>query len=196
MPLTPKAGAFNAQVHFALEGATLTDGGNVIQAAGDVTVYTTVQRGAKPSDADGAWVRLSGVMKTEMLNDNGQVQEVWENIPDVGTELYEQFRVGRKRSFKITCQRKQPLTVQLLLQTLALNGSSGQFNPGENLAEVNGWLNIDIYNHAGTRIWTLDQWVELVLENGLTLDPKTKTDPVYNATGLYSPLNTGTLSPA
>lgn len=196
MPLTTRAAAHNTIVKFALEGATLSDAGNVIEPSGYDESPTTVGRNAKPSAADTTWVQLSGVMKAELQNDNGQAQEVWENIPGVGTELYEQFRTGRKRIIKLTCQRLQPLTVQLLRNSTALGAASGQFNPHSSLGEVNGWLNVAVYDHRGTEIYRLDQWCELVLDGGLTFDPKTKTDPVYTATGLYNELNTETLSPA
>jgi hypothetical protein len=193
MPLAaPKTLAPGTHAWLALENATLTLAGSVIKPAGDATSYTTVQRTAKPAATDGAWVKLSGIAKAELSVDNGQGLELWEPVPG-GLELVEVLRVGRKRSFKLTCQRVQPITFQSLLQTLALNGSSTQFNPGEAPAELNAWLKIQVYDHKHALQVTLDHFVEFVLADALTLDPKAKTDPVYNATGLYSVLNTGTL---
>lgn len=193
MPLaTALALAAGSHAWFALENATLTLPGSVIKPVGDATSYTTVQRTAKPAAADGAWVKLSGVMKAELQTDNGQGLEIWEPTPG-GVELTDVLRVGRKRTFKITAQRIQPITLQLLLQTLALNGSSAQFNPGEVPNEVAGWLKLQVYNHKNGLVLALEHYVELILDGSLTLDPKAKTDPVYTATGLYSVLNTGSL---
>lgn len=188
----PKALAAGSHAWLALNGATLTDAGNVIKPSGDVSTPTTVGINAKPSASDGAFVKLSGVSKVDVSVDNGQGIEVWEPVPG-GLELTELLRVGRKRTFKITCQRLQPITVQALLQTLALNGSSTQFNPGEAPGELYGWLKVQVYDHKHTLVLTVDHWVEIVLDGGLALDPKAKVDPVYTATGLYSVLNTGTL---
>ena len=193
MPISnPIALAAGTHAWFAPENATLTLPGSVIKPVGDGTAYTTVQRTAKPASSDGAWVKLSALMKAELQTDNGQGIEIWEPTPG-GLELSEVLRVGRKRTFKLTAQRVQPITMQLLMQSLALNGSSAQFNPGESPAEVNGWLKMQVYSHKNGVIVTVDHWVELILDGALNLDPKAKTDPVYTATGLYSVLNTGSL---
>lgn len=193
MPLaSPKALAAGVHCWIALEGATLTLAGSVIKPVGDATVYTTVQRTAKPAQADGAWVKVSSIMSVEVGTDNGQGIEIWEPAPG-GIELEDVLRVGRKRTFKLTAQKVQPLTIQLLLQTLALNGSSSQFNPGEMPAEIYAWLRVQVYDHRHNPTTTIEHFVELILQDALRLDPKAKTDPVYLATGLRSPLNTGSL---
>lgn len=177
---------------FALEGATLTDAANVIKPTGDATAYTVAGRTANPSASDGAYVKLQHVQKIELATDNGQGIEEWIPVPG-GIELNEILRVKRKRTFKIHCSRIQPITFQLLLQTLELNGSSTQFNPGEAPGEVNGWLRVRIYDHKNTLRASVDHFVELILSDALTLDPGARVDPVYMATGLYSVLNTGAL---
>ena len=188
---TSKSLAAGTHVWFALEGATLSDAGNVIKPSGDSSSYTAVADTAKPSASDTAWVKLSGVAKAEIGIENGQGIEIWEPVPG-GVELTEILRVKRKRSLKITCQRTQPLTWQLLLSTLALNGSSTQFNPAAVPQEVNGWIKIQFYDHKHNLVGKLEAWVELVLSANVTLDPGAKVDPEYTGIILYRELNTGT----
>jgi len=195
MPLPNRAASYFAKIHVALEGATLSDAGGVIEATG-VTGSTTVGRDAKPSDADTAWVELHDARECQFGNDNGQAEEVWTGVPGSGLHLAEILRSGQKTTVKVTCQRLPVLSIQLLFNTLTQAASAGQWNPGAAPYETRAWLAVEIYDHRGVAIDVVDLWVDAVLDGGLNFVHKTKTDPVYMFTKLYSELNTGTNSPA
>lgn len=179
----------------SLDGATLSDGSNVIKPAGDAATYTTVQKTAKPSAIDTAWVKLGRVAKVSMKRDDGETIEIWTPAPGV-LLLSELIRVQQKRTFAITCRDVSPLSIQLAFRTLVLSGSSTQFNPGEGPASFRAWVKMQFYTHKNEEAIRVEFWADVDIDGALEFDPKATTDSNFIFTELHNVLNTGTLPTA
>lgn len=191
MSLSTRTLVIGSHAWFALSGATLSDSANVIKPSGDATSYTTVAKTAKPSATDTAWVKL-GVISSVVVDPGNQTPiEIRE--PSPGRLLRASvLRVGPLPKLTVTCKEVQPLALQALFRTLALTGSSSQFNPGELTKEIMGWLKLQQYDHTDTGVVNLDWWTELSVD-AMTFDPTKETDVTFQLLPCASPLNTGGL---
>jgi len=172
----------------ALNGATLSDAANVIKPSGDSTSYTTVGRTAKPSDDDTSWVQLGIVKSGEVDPGNGEVIEVTAPMPGA-LVVYDRFRIGAKPKVTFTAKQVQALTIQLLLHSATLAGSSTLGNPMAVNQEVYAWLALQVYGHDQVNRLNIDVYAELSIPSALSLDPTAAATPQYEGNILYSPLN-------
>ena len=125
---SPIPWVIGSHLYVALNGATLSDAGNVIKPAGDASTPTVVGVNAKPSVNDTTWVKLGHVAEVAFNTDGGTKIEIWE--PATGRiVLNEIIRVARMTEMKVKARQVQPLTIQLALNTALLNAASTQFNP-------------------------------------------------------------------
>ena len=189
---SPIPWVIGSHLYVALNGATLSDAGNVIKPAGDASTPTVVGVNAKPSVNDTTWVKLGHVAEVAFNTDGGTKIEIWE--PATGRiVLNEIIRVARMTEMKVKARQVQPLTIQLALNTALLNAASTQFNPHAGPTVWLGWVKLQAYTHLNADALKMEFWAELMLASELKLDPKASADPEYTFTLLNSRLNTGTI---
>lgn len=192
MPIAkPVPWVVGSHIYVALEGATLSDAGNVIKPAGDATAYTLVGRESKPSPNDTSWVKLGNIVEATFSTDEGTEIPFWE--PASGRlVLNDVIRAARRTTLKAKAQLMQALAVQLALDTQLLNNASSQFNPHGGPTSWKCWVKLQGYNHLNSQVITLEFWGE-VMSSELKLDGKGPTAPEYSFALLHSVLNTGSI---
>ena len=158
---------------------------------GVVTQTGTAGRMSKPGANDANWVSLGVIEDSNDTLEPGEAKEVWRPSPGK-LILFDQIRVKPKVTFKFTCGELSPFHVEVMYRTLKLDSTSTQWNPMEGVAKQ-GWLKLQRYDHNDQLRMVLDHWVELSVTGDVNMGGNDPVKPQFEAVGLYSPYNTGTL---
>lgn len=151
----------------------------------------TCGRTNKPVADDAAWIDLGVINNARDQHEAGDSLDVFAPMPGA-LHLYDRKRT--KGTWKIMFQTKElsALVIQALYRTLALTSSSTQFNPGEGTV-IQGWLKLQRYDETNTQRMLMDVWCELVLTSEVNFGGEQLAEADWEATVLFSTLNTGTL---
>ena len=165
----------------------------------DGTAFTvpssgTTARESKPGAPDTVWsTRKFGIIE-DLEFDPGRTAPIEVMGPAPGKLVREDVvDVGEAPKVTFNVAQMDALAFELAFRTLALDGSSTQYNPGEKAGPVKGWLKVEQYDSTNVLRNTMDIYGELSLAQPLKFNPKEITKPSFQFLPLRSTLNTGTL---
>lgn len=149
----------------------------------------TAGRSSKPGATDSSWIDL-GIIQDVGITADRDEREIYAPTPGA-IRLYDVIETKRRLSIKMALTEMSPLVMELLFGTLALTGSSTQYNPLEG-ATKKGWLKLQQYNQADGTFNVLDVYCHLKVDGEVKFDDNIVTTSLM-ARVLHSTLNTGTL---
>lgn len=178
------AKAITSHVLFYRDGETSTD------PAG------TASRTFRPNATDPKWID-AGII--EECSDNvsfGNEIEQWAPTPNT-LQLWDIIRLKPKVVMKFTTSEFGPITAEMLYRTLKLDNTSTQFNPLEGDFSQKFWMKLQRYSHTNAVVASptllLDVFVSLKIDGDIAFGGGDLTKASFEATLLWSSLNTGNL---
>jgi hypothetical protein len=151
----------------------------------------TASRTSKPGATDTGWLDMGLIEEYSRKAPDGTDIEVW-GAKSGKLQLNDVHTVKSKQVITFTANEFGPLAVELLYRTLKLTSASTQFNPNEG-GDKKGWLKIQQYDAGGTLRITEDVYVKLKITGDVDMSGGGLTKAQFEATVLYSTLNTGAI---
>lgn len=173
--------------------------GNHLWFFRDGSAYTvpssgTASRTAKPGATDPAWIDCGVTSGLQINPTKGSVSEIWAPSPGK-LRLWDEVEIKAGIEITFTCEEMSPLAFEQVVGSLALTGSSTQYNPTEGGFLKKGWLHLQQYDQNDALFNTLQLFANLKANGAVDwASDNSHVKVPLRAAILHSTLNSGTLA--